>query len=433
MRVDVAVVGGGLAGLACARALAARGVECAVFEASDAVGGRVRTDAVEGFQIDRGFQVLLTAYPEARAVLDYDALDLRAFEPGALVWHGGRLHRVGDPLRRPLAALPTLLADVGTLADKVRVLRLRQTVTRGTPDDLWTMPETTTLAALRQRYGFSDTMVERFFRPFLGGVLLDRALGASSRAFEFYFRMFSRGEAAVPAAGMGAIPQQLAYALPRGSVRLNAPAAAVRSGAVAFEGGQTVRCRAAVVATDAAAAPGLLQAAGVEVEAPSWRGTLQLAWAASEPPLSESVLVLNGEGVGPVNNVQVMSAVAPSYAPAGRALVTASVVGLPDAPEAETDRLARAQLRRWFGTAVDDDWRLVAAHRVERALPDLPSLEPPERPVRLGDGLYVAGDWRRNGSINGALVSGRHAAEAVADDLGVPALAESAPEDAASG
>jgi phytoene dehydrogenase-like protein len=418
VRVDVAVVGAGLAGLACARALAARGVECVVFEAADAVGGRVRTDAVEGFQVDRGFQVLLTAYPEARAVLDYEALDLRAFEPGALVWHGGRLHRLGDPLRRPLTALPTLRADVGTLADKLRVLRLRRTVTRGTPDDLWAMPETTTAAALRERYGFSPKIVERFFRPFLGGVLLDRQLGASSRSFEFYFRMFSQGDAAVPAAGMGAIPQQLAHRLPRGSVRLGAAVASVEAGRVTFEGGQAVRCRAAVVATDADAAARLLSGTGAPSEPPGWRGTLQLAWAAPEPPVDEAVLVLNGEGAGPVNNVQVMSAVAPEYAPDGQALVTASVIGVPDAPADETERLARAQLRRWFGPAVDEDWRLLAVHPVPRALPDLPSLDPPERPARVGDGLYLAGDWRRNGSINGALVSGRHAAEAVAADLG---------------
>lgn len=414
------MIGGGLAGLACARALSARGVECAVFEASDGVGGRVRTDTVEGFQIDRGFQVLLTAYPEAQAVLDYEALDLRAFAPGALVWHGGRLHRVSDPFRRPLQAIPSLLADVGSLADKVRVLRLRQTVTRGVASDLWAMPETTTEAALRERYGFSETMVERFFRPFLGGVLLDRTLSASSRSFEYYFRMFSEGDAAVPAAGMEAIPRQMALALPAGSVRLGAPVAAVRPGVVEFEGGQTVECRAVVVATDATSAAALLAESGAPVEPPGWRGTLQFAWAAPEPPVNEGVLVLNGEGVGPVNNVQVMSAVAPSYAPGGEALVTASVIGPPDGPEAETERLARAQLRRWFGPAVDDDWRLLATHRVDRALPDLPSIEPPERPLRLADGLYVAGDWRRNGSINGALVAGRHAAEAVAADFGVP-------------
>ena len=411
---DVVIVGAGLAGLACARELTRRGVECAVLEAADAVGGRVQTDRVDGFQIDRGFQVHLTAYPEAQRVLDYDALDLRPFEPGALVWRGGRFERVGDPLRRPLQALPTLLADVGSLADKLRVLRLRQSVLRGSVDDLWQRPETTTETALRERYGFSDRMIDRFFRPFLGGVFLDRSLSDSSRTFEFYFRMFSTGAAAVPAAGIQAIPEQLADRLPAGVLRLNTPVSAVRAGRVEIEGGAALNARAVVVATDASAATALVP----DLPAPEWKGTVQLAWAAPAPPRNEAVLMLDGEGAGPVNNVQVLSAVAPTYAPSGQALVTASVLDGAGGADADLDRAARAQLRRWFGSEVDG-WRLLSVTRVPHALPRLGSLTPPERPARLDDGLYVTGDWRRNGSINGALVAGRHAAEAVAHDLGL--------------
>ena len=410
---DVAIVGAGLAGLACARELTQRGVECTVLEATDAVGGRVRTDRVDGFQIDRGFQVHLTAYPEARRVLDYAGLDLRPFEPGALVWRGGRFERVGDPLRRPLQALPTLLADVGSFADKLRVLRLRQSVLRGSVDDLWQRPETTTETALRERYGFSERMIDRFFRPFLGGVFLDRSLSDSSRTFEFYFRMFSTGDAAVPAAGIQAIPEQLADRLPAGVLRMSTPVAEVRAGRVETEGGAALDARAVVVATDASTAAALVP----DLPAPGWKGTVQLAWAAPAPPRDEAVLMLDGEGAGPVNNVQVLSAVAPTYAPPGQALVTASVLDGAGGADADLDRAARAQLRRWFGEQVDS-WRLLDVTRVPHALPRLSSLAPPERPARLDDGLYVTGDWRRNGSINGALVAGRHAAEAVAHDLG---------------
>ena len=416
---EVAIVGAGLSGLACARALQRAGVECAVYDAADAVGGRVRTWHGDGFQIDRGFQVHLTAYPEAQRVLDYDALDLRPFTPGALVRLGDGFERVGDPLRRPLQALPSLLADVGSLADKLRVLRLRQSVTAGSLEALWQRPEMTTEWALRQRYGFSDVMIDRFFRPFLGGVLLDRSLSASSRAFEFYFRCFSRGEAAVPAAGIQAIPEQLADGLAAGTVRLGAEVEAVSAREIRV-GGETVACRAVVVATDAAAAGRLLS-----IDVPPSKGTVQIAWAADQPPTDEPILMLDGDGVGPVNNVQVMSAVAPEYAPPGRALVTASVLGHTDADDLAIDAAARGQLRGWFGDQVDG-WRPIRVDRVPHALPDLPSLSPPERPARLAgavpggvaDGLYVTGDWRRNGSINGALVAGRHAAEAVLADLG---------------
>ncbi len=336
---DVAIVGAGLAGLSCARTLAAWGVEPVVLEASDAVGGRVRTHRQDGFLIDRGFQVLLTAYPEAQAVLDYDALDLGRFEPGAWVRADGAFHKIGDPFRRPAQAFPTLLADIGTLADKLRVLRLRQSVLAGTAEELWHRPEMSTEAALRDRYGFSDRMVERFFRPFLGGVLLDPTLAASSRAFEVYFRRFSQGDAALPAGGVQAMPEQLAASLPAGTVRLGARVAGVAPGEVRVEDGDALACRAVVVATDAPGAGPLL-----DVETPPMKGTVQIAWAADHAPVEAAVLMLDGERSGPVNNVQVVSAVQPSYAPVGQSLVTGSVLGHPTADDDALDAAARAQL-----------------------------------------------------------------------------------------
>ena len=412
MSAPVAIVGAGLAGLCCARELGRRGVPYTIYEAGDAVGGRIRTDVVDGFRLDRGFQVLLTAYPEAQRVLDYAALDLRAFDPGARVWTGGGFDTVGDPFRRPAQALPTLAASVGSVADKLRVLYLRQSVMRPSLEALWQRPETSTARALRDRYGFSQRMVDRFFAPFLGGVLLDPGLGASSRAFEFYFRMFSLGSASVPNAGMQAIPEQIAAGLADGRLHLGRRAEAVEPGALVLDGGERVEARAVVVAVDASAAPALVPG----LEAPTWKSTVQLAWAADEPPVSDPVLLLDGTGKGPVNNVQVMSAVAPGYAPPGRSLVTASVLGDPDGSDEALDDAARRQLAAWFGSGVRA-WRSLPTSRVPHALPALPSLEPPERPVRLADGLYVAGDHRRNGSINGAMLAGRHAAEAVARDL----------------
>ncbi|PAP77809.1 protoporphyrinogen/coproporphyrinogen oxidase [Rubrivirga marina] len=412
MSAEVVVVGAGLAGLNCARTLTAWGVEVVVLEASDAVGGRIQTHREDGFLIDRGFQVYLTAYPEGRAVFDHDALRLGAFDPGAWVWVGGAFQHIGDPFRQPTQALPTLAADVGTLADKLRVLRLRQSVLSGSAEDLWRRPERTTEAALRERYGFSERMVDRFFRPFLGGVLLDPELTASSRAFEVYFRRFSEGAAALPAGGMQALPEQLAAALPDGTVRLGARVDGVAPYEVRTAEGEEIRAKAVLVATDALSAGGLL-----DLTPPRTKGTVQIAWAADAPPIDAPVLMLDGEGGGPLNNVQVVSSVQPAYAPPGQALITGSVLGEPKADDVSLDVAARAQLHRWFGPQVGG-WRTLRIDRVPDALPDLPSLEPPERPARLRDGLYVTGDWRRNGSINGALAAGRHAAEAVLRDFG---------------
>ncbi|MGB1719326.1 MAG: FAD-dependent oxidoreductase, partial [Candidatus Latescibacterota bacterium] len=172
MKVDVAIVGGGVAGLCCARHLQALGLECAVLEASDAVGGRVRTDAVDGFLLDRGFQVLLTAYPEAQAMLDYDALDLGSFYSGALVRCDGRFARIADPLRHPLDGIQSVFNGVGSPIDKMRVGLLRQRVLRGSWEDLFRQPLQSTAEGLRAE-GFSPRMIERFFRPFLGGIFLE--------------------------------------------------------------------------------------------------------------------------------------------------------------------------------------------------------------------------------------------------------------------
>ncbi|MCK6459110.1 MAG: FAD-dependent oxidoreductase, partial [Planctomycetes bacterium] len=216
---DVAVVGAGLAGLRCALGVHRAGLSCAVLEASDAVGGRVRTDLVQGFRLDRGFQVFLTAYPEAQAVLDYGALRLRPFAPGALVRRGGSFERLGDPFRRPRDLWGTLRARVGTTGDKLRVLRLRHRLRGKAPEEILSAAQTTALATL-ERDGFSGGMIDGFFRPLFGGVFLDRSLGTSSRMLEFVFAMFARGEVALPEEGMGAIPAQLASMLPAGTVRL---------------------------------------------------------------------------------------------------------------------------------------------------------------------------------------------------------------------
>lgn len=414
-QADVVVVGAGLAGLCCARRLFQCGIPFQLLEAADGVGGRVRTDVVGGYRLDRGFQVYLPAYPEGRRVLDLPALDLRPFKRGALVWFGGRFRRIADPAEGLLPAALSLLNPIGSPLDKLRVGRLKAKLLAMSPEQVTAGDDGLTLDELRVRCGFSAKMVERFFRPWLGGIFLDRSLTTSSRFFRFVFRSFAEGGAAIPARGMAAIPEQIAAGLPPGSVRLNAPVTDILPGEVRLANGGAVRGRCVVVATDGGTAARLLGEAVPPV--PFHAGTT-LYYGADRSPVGEPILLLNGEGKGVVNHAAVLSDAAPTYAPAGRALISATVIGSPDVSDAELDRLARRQFHEWFGN-VTAGWELLRVDRIVHALPDQPAgrLDPWQRPVRIRPGLYVCGDARDQASIDGAMTSGFRAAQAVAEDL----------------
>lgn len=407
---SVLIVGGGLAGLACARTLQASGVPCTVFEASDAVGGRVRTDMHEGFLLDRGFQVLLTAYPEAQHFFDQRALALHAYEPGARTWCGNGFASLGDPRRRPSQWLSTALSSVGSPLDKLRVLGLTLNVGRNAPADLWNRPETT-ISERFGKLGFSSRIQHSFLRPFLGGITLDPDLdGTSSRVLDYVWRMFSSGLAALPSRGMGALGEQMAEGLETGSVRYHSPIQSVQAGEVVTADGERFRGRAVVVATDARRAAELLP----DVHVPTSRGVTTLYFAADASPVGAPVLVLNGSGNGLLQHMCVPSDICPSYAPRGSALISATVLGVPDLEDEHLEARALTELEGWFGPQVRG-YRHLRTYRIPHALPAQPvgALDPPERPQRRADGVYLCGDHMDQSSIQGALRSGRRCAEAL--------------------
>lgn len=406
-RADVLVVGAGLSGLACARILLERGVDVHVAEASDGVGGRVRTDEVQGFLLDRGFQVLLTAYQEVQDQVGLDRLDLRSFGPGSLVWTGSSLERLGDPWRDPSSALASLRAKVGTLGDKMKVASLRRRLLDLEPAECFGGEDRTTREEL-EALGFSEDFIRRFFTPFLGGVFLERELTTSARLFRYYFRCFSAGDAALPAGGMRRLPEALAEPL-AGRITLGAPAVSVSGRGVTLEGGATLEARQVVLAADGASAARLLGE-----EAPPFKATVTAYFAAPVAPTPHPLLVLDGEGTGPANHVAVVSNVAPSYAPPGRHLVSVSGVGPgaedPDGFAAE----AQAQLRRWFGPGVEA-WEHLRTYAIPHALPRHPagSVHGGGDPRVRADGLLVTGDHTAFGAIQGALLAGRRTAERI--------------------
>jgi len=412
--LDAVVVGAGLAGLAAARTLQAAGRRVRVLEASDGVGGRVRTDEVDGFHLDRGFQVLLTAYPELERQVDLDALHLRRFAAGSLVWTGDRMHRLADPLRQPAAVWDSAVAPVGSPLDKARLARLLLRLRRSDPRSLLRGEDGSTLDALRAE-GFGSAMVDRFFRPLLGGIQLDPDLTASRRMFEVVLRTLAVGDAAVPAAGMGALPRQLADGLASGTIELDTTVTAIDSDGVRLGDGRHVAADHVVVATEGPAASRLLGLPEV-----ASRPVRAVWFAADRPPFRDRLIALDGVGSGPALNVAVMTNVAPEYSSDGRALVVAACPGAVDDTETAGESGAdatlvedvRRQLRVWFGGQVDG-WQHLRTHRIAHGQPDSAPPFSPKRTVSVGERRWVCGDHRDTPSIQGALFSGRRCAEAI--------------------
>jgi len=406
--VDVAVIGAGLAGLSAAQELQLRGLDVAVLEQSDGPGGRVRSDRVDGCILDRGFQILLTSYPEVKRQLDLDALDVHAFAPGAVVHLDGQNHIVGDPLRDPRSLVPTLRSPIGSLTDKLTIVKLRQRVLRGDGRQLLRAPETSTRDHL-STLGFSPRMVTRFLRPLFAGIQLDPELETSSRMFDIIFRSLSQGESVVPAGGMGAIPQQLADRLAPGTIHYNTTVEQVGAGGVNTDDGQ-IHADQVIVATDGPAAHKL-----VGTRLPGSRAAACVWFLAETSPAPGRRILLDGSSDGPALNVAVMSDVAPNYAPAGKALIAASCPGTvgPGLEDA-----VRQQMRSWFG-AVVDSWITIRVDRIPHGQPDQAPAFSPKRSVRVRDGLWVCGDHRDTGSIQGALYSGRRTAVEVLEELRV--------------
>ena len=411
---EVLIIGGGLAGLCCARTLHQAGRSCLILEASDGIGGRARTDTIDGFQCDRGFQVLLTAYPEAQEILNYPNLGLQTFEPGALVRYRGKFVRFSDPWRRPRHAIATALSPLASLSDKLRVAKLKYDVSRGPLNKLFERSETTTLSRLRTAR-FSDRIIEHFFKPFLGGVFLENELTTSSRMFDFVFRMFANGDAALPRDGMGAMAKQIAQQLPAHFIRINAPVAQLKPKQVVLESGEVLSAPTVVVACDLSAALKLQGMPSGGIKSQAGKSVTCLYFTAPKPPLAEPILVLNGEGSGPINNLCVPSQVCPSYAPRGHSLISVSSLGTSSQSCLDSlEASVRAQLKTWYGSQVES-WNHLKTYCIPNALPDqtAPSLNPVAKNPCLSDGLYVCGDHRNTASIQGAMVSGRETAEGV--------------------
>lgn len=415
--MKVLIVGAGLAGLACGQILHEQGVDVQVLEASDGVGGRVRTDRQDGFLLDRGFQVLFTAYPAANRRLDLPGLLLRYFDPGAIIAQRTHRYTLTDPLRDPGSGLRALFSPVVSLADKLRTVALAADLRAQTIDEVLSGADESTLAYLQGR-GFSPGYINGFIRPFYGGIFLDRSLATSAKCFRFDFKMLAEGDIAVPAAGIGAIPAQLA-ALLGDRVRLG-----VRVTRLLRDDDGTVRGVQSADGTEwtadrvvlAVEAPEAARLTGLPMPE-AHVGTVNLYWAGPQPVYRGRKIVLNANPRPFLNHVIQITNVAPDYAPDGQHLLSASVLGVP--PDDDTALFAQGltDVRRIFegdntALAAIDTLRPLALYRI----PYSQFAQPPGIHPTLPDnatpipGLLFAAEFTEASSQNAALISGEKAA-----------------------
>ena len=409
---EVIIVGAGLAGLTAAKVLKAAGKSVLVLESSDTVGGRVRTDEVDGFLLDRGFQVFLTAYPEAKRFLDYDALQLCKFDPGALILNRNGITKMGDPMRQPSSLVSTLLSSAATFPDKLRMLRLKLKLGRKSIEKIFSEKEITTTAYLK-REGFSETIMEQFFRPFMTGIFLEDQLTTSSRMFEFVFKMFSECDAAIPLKGMGMIPKQLAQCLSMHELLFHQNVSAIEGNIVTTASGATYKADFILIATDPLHSP-----IDDVKPATAYHSVSNMYFTARKRPFEKPLIALNTLPGKLVNNIAVMDRISAGYSKNGDSLISLSLIGNhSNAIQTALQEKVIAEIKIWYPKAVS--WKHLKTYHIQYALPNDDEVinEPDYKAMRITAQCFVCGDHLLNGSINAAMKSGRLAAEAILNTM----------------
>ena len=416
---NVIIIGAGLAGLNAARLLAAHGLTVEVFERRATVGGRVRTRTVDGFTVDRGFQVLFTNYPAARSALDYPALDLRRFTPGAIIASPGHRTMLSDPRRDPGGAIASVRNPAVSPGDIYRAIRLWFHLRTTPGEEIFPGPDQS-IEAYLEEWGFSQSLIDDFIRPFYGGITLDRSLSTAAAVFEYTAKMLLEGDIAVPASGMGAIPKQLAHSareagatITTGTTIKTVEVTAAQDGVTVDAEGDCYRAGAAIVATD----PPTVRELTDNLSIPSSGRSCVTQYYALPSAVdleTEGRLVLNATADGP-NQISPMSTVAPEYAPPGQQLLAATYLGESPSDDEVLESQTRQTLESWYPDRSWNELTSIHTDRIRFAQFD----QPPGSHARLpraddpAGPIYLAGDFTRWSSIQGALESGQVAADTV--------------------
>lgn len=401
------IIGAGISGLIAAYELERAGYNPEILESSDGVGGRVRTDIENGFYLDRGFQVLLTAYPEARRYLDYEKLNLKMFDPGAIIFKPGDFFAVHDPLRNPMRLFGMAFSKVGTLKDKFKILSLTNSLKKKTEEEIFAEPSIPTIDFLRN-YGFSETILDNFFKPFFKGIFLENGLQTSSRMFNFVFKMFSIGYAAIPEKGMQEIPEQLKSKLQRTVFHFNSPVEKVEGNTVLLRDGRKLQADKIIIASRPDSV--LPQLTGQVKE---YRKVINLYFSLEKSFIAQPMIGLVPDTQYLINNFVFMTDVSKSYSSTGKALLSVTVTQDSKADDLLVKMVA-LELEALTGIKASF-FEHIKTYEILDALPQVDDMQYTISPTntKIQDDVYLAGDYLLNGSINAAMTAGRKAAEAV--------------------
>ncbi len=400
MEADVTIVGAGLSGLTAGLLLQQSGAEVIILEKSNRPGGRMKTDQKEGFQLDHGFQIYLSAYPAGKRILDLDALDLKKLTPGALLLHNKRMYAVGDPQKAPGSIFSTLFAPVGGLGQKWKILQAKKKLLNKPVEEIWPQSPKNTVLAWQEDYGFGSEMINHFLAPFFQGIFFDRELSTDRKMFEFVFKMFAEGYASVPAAGMEAIPQQLAGKLKPGTLLCNQEVTLRRGKSVQTSDGSEYTGKVILYACPPA-----------PPEQENWRSSTTVYLKTKYPPVRKAILAMLTDTDLWCNNMVVLSEVAKSYAPPDQSLIAVSSPDpIPGGKMESLPALIKKELTPWFKTST---WEHLDTFHIPFALPAQRYLPLGNGFNKLEDHVFTCGDHESYGSSNAAMESGERAAATI--------------------
>jgi len=399
---SIHIIGGGISGLIAARVLEEYGLSATIIEATDRLGGRVKTDVVDGYSLDHGFQVLLTAYPAAKKYLDFDALALQEFLPGSAIFKNGKQKIIGDPLRNLSLLLPTLFSGIGTVNDKIKILALNRRLKKKSIQNIFAEKEQTTHVYL-ENIGFSEAIITNFFTPFFSGIFLENKLDTSSRMFEFVYKMFGEGNAALPKDGIQAIPKQLFEKLKSTTIIFNTKVKSVENGSIKLESGETLKSNFTIIATQAS---GLVS--NLKNQATLWKSCDTLYFEVAKREIKKPLIGLIAMHNALINNIFYHTSLQTS-ATATKELLSVTVIDRQNLTNKQLVTEVQKELKELCNI---DFCTFIKQYNIPMALPNLQDIQYEMLPseTRLTETIFLAGDTQLNGSLNAAMIAGERAA-----------------------